>query len=165
MQKRLLLTIVLMMFGLAAGTAGAAGGPDDDNDTRQTIVRSRDFTIPAGQCPQLPAGLGLRGTGTEETTIRLRDGDDGPRISVETRISGTATDTDGATYRFAYRNRFSGPFPGTVLVTDTFRLRGDGSADGLFTLFKARITLDAGMNLVAAEILETIGDPLVCDPL
>jgi len=62
----------------------------------------------------------------------------GVRIRVSSTITGTATDNLGNKYRFFYRNRFSGPFPGTVMMTDVFTLTGRGPADGWSTFFRAK---------------------------
>jgi hypothetical protein len=142
----------------------------------QTVIRSRDFTIARGQCPQLPAGVEVKGLGLERTTTVVTganegDGhqhdDDGLTYSLLSRIDGTATDNLGGTYRFSYLLRFRKPaqLPGTAIAVDTFELSGTGAADGMSTFIKVRVTLDSGANPVAFEILEQSGNPFQCDPL
>jgi hypothetical protein len=156
------------MAGALVLCVGAAGGPIvfASERSEQTVIRSRDFTIPAGQCPQLPAGVEVKGLGLERTTT-VADGEENLTFSLLTRIDGTATDSQGGAYRFAYQLRFKKPaqLPGTAIAVDTFKLSGTGAADGVTTFIKVRVTLDAGANPIAFEILEQSGNPFQCDPL
>jgi len=171
MLKRLLLT-VLTTLALSAAMAAAAA----QDEGGQTIVRPRTFTIPAGQCPTLPAGLAIQGQGTEHTTIVIggdaddpdnEDNDgDAPMFRLNTTIVGTATDNAGGQYKFNYRLRVrSLNDPTSGVAVDTFRLHGKGAADGLATLIRANLTFDANFNPIAFDLVELAGDPFHCDPL
>jgi hypothetical protein len=155
--------------------AGAATGPTREH-SEQTVIKSRDFTIPKGQCPQFPADLEVTGRGLERTTTVVesaeqggRHGDDDGRItySLVSQITGTATDNLGGKYTFGYQLRFKKPIPvpGSGIVIDTFKLTGTGAANGMATFFRARVTIDSGANPIGFEILEQTGQPSSCDPL
>jgi hypothetical protein len=170
MFKRMLCASALAAIALAAG-AGAARAHGDDGDgerSQQTVIRSRTFTIPKGQCSQLPANVEIQGLGLERTTTEIEgDRDGGLRGSLLSRISGTATDNVGGRYTFSYqlRLRKPAPIPGDGIVVDTFKLTGTGVADGFSTFFRVRVTFDSGFNPIAFELLEQSGDPFRCDPL
>jgi hypothetical protein len=163
MLTRMLLVALSTLALSAAAAAQDAGG--------QTIVRPRTFTIPANQCPSLPAGLAIQGQGTERTTIAIGgDADDDGDAAVfrlNTRIVGTASDSAGGEYRFDYRLRVRSleDDPAHGVAVDTFRLRGRGAADGLATLIRLNVTFDASFNPIAFDIVETAGNPFLCDPL
>ena len=159
-------------FLAAALCAGSAAVHADDRggDAVQTVIRSRTFTIPAGQCPQLPAGVSVDGLGLERTTTVVEEsGEGGNRLTyhLTSKIDGTATDTAGGKYRFSYELRLQKParLPGTAVAVDTFTLSGVGAADGLSTFIRVKVTLDSGANPIAFDILEQSGEPFRCDPL
>jgi hypothetical protein len=168
-------TIVGTGFVVGALSAGAiAVHADEGNDrVEQTVIKPRSFTIPAGQCSQLPAGLEVQGLGLERTVTVVEgtaSGDDRLTFGFTAKIDGTATDSAGGQYRFSYQLRFqrAARLPGTGIVVDTFALTRAGMADTtsvVSTLFRAKVTLDAASNPVGFEILEASGDPFHCDPL
>ena len=177
MARRPIVAAVLMVFALSAGAELALA----HEKSEQTVIKSREFTIPRGQCSQLPADLEVKGLGLERTKTVVESADergqhagddDEGRISritysLVSTITGTATDNRGGTYTFSYQLRFTKPslIPGTGIATDNFKLTGTGAADGMSTFFRVRVTLDSGANPVGFEILEQTGDPFHCDPL
>jgi hypothetical protein len=50
MFKRQMVAAAFMVLGLSAG-AGAVLAHDNAEKSEQTVIRSRDFTIPRGQAP------------------------------------------------------------------------------------------------------------------
>ncbi len=174
--KRLILAVGLMALVLPAGAAVAS-----EDESEQTIVKPREFTIPRGQCSQLPPYLELHGQGIERTKIEIDRGEQGEKqggerheadkhdsgvsYSVSTSITGTATDNFGGRYTFRYQLHLLSPIPGTGMATDRFKLTGNGEANGLSTFFTARVTFDSAFNFVGGEFLQQVGDPLHCDPL
>jgi hypothetical protein len=176
-NRRRMVAAALTVLVLSAGAA-TVRAHDTSRQSEQTVIRSREFTIPKGQCQQMPADLEVKGLGLERTTTVVEsaheggkhadDGEDG-RItySLVSTITGTATDSRGGAYTFSYRLRFTkpSPIPGSGIITDNFKLTGTGAADGVSTFFRARVTLDSGANPVGFEILEQTGDPFHCDPL
>ena len=173
-MKQLAVATVLVVLAVLAGHSTVLAEGTDERSER-TVIKSRSFTIPKGQCPRLPANVEVQGLGLERTTtvIQRGDGEDedgggaGLRGSFLTRISGTATDNLGGTYTFSYQlaSRKPIPIPGSGIVVDTFTLKGTGVANGLSTFFRARATFDSGFNFVGGEILEQSGTPFGCDPL
>lgn len=166
---------VLALAGLPAWQATVAADGTAEH-SEQTVIQSRTFTIPAGQCPQLPANVEVKGLGVERTTTTIEATGDNEdrgkpdlRGSLVSRISGTATDNLGGTYTFNYELRFKKPIPvpGTATVIDRFRLTGNGAADGMATFFRATVKFDSGFNPMfeTFQIVEQSGDPFVCDPL
>ena len=174
-RGKVVIASALMVLGLSAG-AGAVLAHERGEESEQTVIKSREFTIPKGQCSQLPADLEVKGLGLERTrTVVESANEDGRReghegritYSMSSRITGTATDSRGGTYTFSYQLRLTKPIPipGSGIVTDTFTLTGTGAADGMSTFFRVKVTFDSGANAVGFELLEQAGDPFHCDPL
>jgi hypothetical protein len=175
MVKRLMVAAAFMLLVLSAGARVARA----HEKSEQTVIKSRDFTIPkAGrQCSQLPVGLVVKGLGLERTTTVVKSADEGDKhesdeaevgisYSLLSRITGTATDNFGGTYTFSYQFALEKPvtLPGVGIVIDTFKLTGTGAADGLSTFLKGKATFDSAAN-PTFEILEQSGQPFGCDPL
>lgn len=171
MRQRLMVAAALMVVAPMAGAAAALA----HEHSEQTVIKSREFTVPKGQCSQLPADLELRGLGLERTTTVVERADQGGRhdedgrisYSLVTRITGTATDNFGGRYTFSYELRLKKPIalPGPGIIVDTFKLKGTGAADGMATFFRARVTFDSGANPIGFELVEQTGEPSSCDPL
>jgi hypothetical protein len=126
-----------------------------------------EFTLPAGTCPSLPEDLEVHFTGTLHGHIHVSTDANGVvHINWPDTISGTASDSDGGTYRFNYHNeaviRDAG-FPIDITITDHFNLVGNGAANHLHTFFVLRlvITEDGETEVVFHEH----GDPGQCDAL
>jgi hypothetical protein len=174
--KRFVGVTAFIVLALSAGT-GTLGARDNSETSEQTIIKSRDFTIPKGQCSQLPADLEVKGLGLERTKTVVESADEGGKherdddgritYSLSSTITGTATDSRGGRYTFSYQLHLKkpSPIPGSGIATDNFKLTGTGAADGMSTFFRARVTFDSGANPVGFEILEQTGDPFHCDPL
>jgi hypothetical protein len=159
----------VVALALSAGMA-TASAQEDKEKSEQTVIKSRTFTIPRGQCPHLPADLTVEGLGLErtKTIVRERGGDERPgalHASLSSTITGTATDNAGGTYTFTYNLRVDSPIPGSGIAVDVFTLTGRGRANGLSTAFRAKVTFDSGFNPIAFELLQASGDPFQCDPL
>ena len=171
MLGRFTVTAALAAAAMAAGSTmvrahdNGAGG-DRSERSQQTVIVSRAFTIPKGQCSQLPADVEVQGLGLERTTTVAEEIDGRLHYSRLSTISGTATDNFGGQYTFVYHNRLANaPIPGSGIDIDTFKLTGKGAANGMSTFFRAKVTLDSGANPIGFEILEQNGDPFHCDPL
>ena len=176
MLTRQIVAAAFVALGFSTGAA-TVRAHDKAEKSEQTVIKSREFTVPKGQCSQLPADLELRGLGLERTKTVVEsadqggghEGDDDGRItySLSSRITGTATDNFGGRYTFSYELRLKKPIPlpGTGIIIDTFKLTGTGAANGMATFFRARVTFDSGANPIAFELLEQTGDPFHCDPL
>lgn len=169
--KRLALTAIAVI-ALLFPPAAAAGG-------WETTVEPApgDFTLTSAQCPNLPPGTTLTGTGTGTSVTKERTDRKGiTTVLNSTIIPGRATDQAGNRYRFLYSNQFAvsnskaEPELFTGKMVDLFVLHGNGPAN-LRNGFLARITTDLG-NLFTFESIFDFGDPIDfetgaarCDPL
>jgi hypothetical protein len=127
------------------------------------------FTIPAGQCADLPAGVSVSGTGTEIVRAHSSvDANGNFHQQFGTTITGTATDSLGGAYRFNYHNvqtfSTSGDFPFVLHITDHFNLVGNGPASQIHTFFNLTI-LVTGVNSFEVLSAHFHGDSETCDPL
>ena len=173
MLKRQTVAATLVVLAVSA-TVPTVRADDKGEASEQTVIKARAFTIPQGQCSQLPGNVEIQGVGLERTTTRI-EGDDsredegrgGLRGTLLSRITGAATDNLGGHYTFSYELSLKKPtpIPGTGIVVDSFKLTGTGVANGLSTFFRVRVTFDAGFTPIAFELLEQRGMPFGCDPL
>ena len=124
---------VLLALMLFAGVSPAAAGSGKDDG--QVIIETVSFTIPAGQCPLLPAGLSVSGTGQRHQTIHTTTHTtekvgETLEVRVNDVIKGTATDSNGGVHTFVYRNSSTQTIlPSgftTISMNDLFELRGPG---------------------------------------
>ena len=128
-----------------------------------------NFTIPAGQCPNL--AVTVQGSGELFSVINTRVDQDGMlHINRNDLVTGTATDSDGATYVFNYHlhAEIEAPpsgFPFTLAGTDHFNLNGKGNADNLHVGFVARAIFTSPADPPTIEFVNTRGNPFFCDPL
>ena len=111
----------------------------------------------AAQCPNLPTGTTVTGTGTLRKV-------QGGRVSVE-HATGTATDQADNVYRWSYSFRAVSRSGDSELWVDHFVLAGAGPAR-LNNGFVAVISPDG------ADVIHEFGDPInfetftaICDPL
>jgi hypothetical protein len=119
--------------------------------------------LTAAQCPNLPTGTTVTGTGILQEV-------QGGRVSIES-ATGTATDQAGNVYRWSYSFRAVSRSGDSALLVDHFVLAGAGPA-----------TLNNGFAAVfgpdGVDVLHEFGDPVnfevftpegfptaVCDPL
>lgn len=128
-----------------------------------------NFTIPAGQCADLPAGVSVSGTGTEIVRAHSSvDANGNFHQQFGTTITGTATDSLGGTYRFNYHNEQtfspSGDFPFVLHITDHFNLVGNGPASQIHTFFNLTF-LVTGVDSFELLSAHFHGDSETCDPL
>lgn len=156
--------LVLMLF---AGVSSAAAAPGTDH---QVVSSSVNFTIPADQCPELPAGVSISGSGVSTSIINTRTLADG---SIETRINnlikGTATDSNGGTHTFVYQNySVDTALPdGThaISMNDTFVLTGPGPHFSIGFNWRWTYTESYWPPEANLEQISTRGDIFACDPL
>lgn len=127
------------------------------------------FTIPAGQCPDLP--VAVDGTGDSFSVIDERIDKNGvDHVEIDNIVTGTATDSDGATYGFNYHNHTSldipaGGFPFQASVTDHFNLNGKGKANHMHVGFVVRVTFTSPADPGTFEFVNERGNSFFCDPI
>jgi hypothetical protein len=167
------LLLILMLF---AASASASAAPLATN-THETVRQTVGWTLPADQCPTLPAGLSVSGTGErlEEINTQVNAGG-GSRIIINDLVKGSAVDSNGGVYHFVYHNHSieivppSGSgLPNQVSMADSFVLNGDGSAGHMSIGFNWRWTYTPPEAIWPPvhnwQQVSTRGDPLLCDPI
>ena len=123
-----LIVHVLLVFMLFVGVSPVAAAPATDH---QVISESVRFSIPANQCPKLPAGVSVSGTGERLMIINTHTKADGStEIRTNDLVKGVATDSDGGTHKFVYHNSSTLTIPPSgdysISMNDTFDLSGPG---------------------------------------
>jgi hypothetical protein len=156
-------TIVLILFAIALGASVAYPAAAAE---QQTVPVT--FTLTPAQCPDLTSTVSGAGEYFIRTNTRV-DADGVTHINQNTTANGTATDTEGNTYRFTYHNNQritipSGGFPFTVNVNDHFNLVGAGNAQSIHVGFTLRLTFSAPGEEPTVEVISFRGF-LPCDPI
>ena len=168
--SRKLMIHVLFALLLFVGVSPVAAAPANDH---QVVSETVSFTIPADQCPLLPAGVSVEGTGERMMIINTHTKADGTtEIRVNDLIKGVAIDSNGGEHKFVYHNGstetvlLSGLH--TISMNDSFVLSGPGPHYSV--TFNWRWTFTPPESFwPPAHDLETLnGDPdlvFACDPL
>jgi hypothetical protein len=126
-SRRLILHAVLALM-LFVGVSPAAAAPAADHSVETSTA---SFTIPADQCPLLPAGVSISGSGESVAIINTRTLADGT-IVVRTNnlIKGIATEGNGDQHKFVYHNSSTLTIPTSgeyaISMNDVFVLSGPG---------------------------------------
>ena len=123
-----LMVHILFAFVLFVGVSSATAAPATNH---QVVTETVSFTIPADQCPLLPAGVSVTGTGERHMIINTHTKKDGTtEIRVNDLIKGTATDSNGGAHKFVYHNSSTETIlPSglhTISMNDSFVLSGPG---------------------------------------
>jgi hypothetical protein len=126
--SRTLTIHVLLALMLFVGVSPAAAAPAAGH---QVVTGPADFIIPANQCPKLPAGVSVTGTGERTTVINTRTQADGTiEIRTNDLAKGVATDSNGGVHKFVYHNSSTETIlPSglhTISMNDIFVLSGPG---------------------------------------
>ena len=157
--------LVLMFVGVSSLLAG---------NSHETVTQSDvGWTIPAGQCSSLPAGLTFTGSGQRHMVVNTKEKSDGStEIVINDVVEGDAVDSAGGTYHWKYSNHSidSGPASGAprqISMTDSFVLNGGGVH--LNVGFNWRWSYSTPDEFFPPQHdwvqVNTVGDPLHCDPL
>jgi hypothetical protein len=127
--SRKLIVHVLLVLMLFVGVSSAAAAPAADHQVVDESIGP--FTIPADQCPLLPAGLSVTGTGERHMVTNTHTNADGTtEVRINDLIKGTATDSNGGVHKFVYHNSSTETTlpDGThaISMNDIFALSGPG---------------------------------------
>jgi hypothetical protein len=131
------------------------------------------FTIPADQCPELPAGVSISGSGERKMIINTHTKADGTTvIRVNDLIKGVATDGSGGEHKFVYHNSSTETIlPSglhTVSMNDSFVLSGPGPHYSVTFNWRWTYTPPEPLWPPVDDWEQLNGDPDVifaCDPL
>src|SRR5918993_2435187 len=160
---------VLVVLILFLGVSPAAAAPAADH---QVISETVSFSIPADQCPKLPAGVSVSGTGERKMIINTHTKADGnTEIRINDLIKGVATDSNGGVHKFVYHNASTQTIlPSgftTISMSDSFVLTGPGPHYSV--TFNWRWTFTQPNLWPPVDNWEQLnGDPALifaCDPL
>jgi hypothetical protein len=126
--SRKLIIHVLFVLMLFVGVSPAAAASGNTHDVTRTTA---EFFIDANQCPLLPAGLSVTGSGERLTITNTHTKADGT-IEVRTNdlVTGTATDSNLDVHKFVYHNSSTLTIPTSgeyaISMNDSFELTGPG---------------------------------------
>jgi hypothetical protein len=171
-RSRKLIVHVILIFVLFAGVSSAAAAPAAGHEV---ITETVSFSIPADQCPELPAGVSISGTGERMMIINTHTTGDGTvEVRVMDLIKGTATDSLGGVHKFVYHNSSTETIPPsgdhTFEMNDVFVLTGPGPQLSVTFNWRWTYNPDLGEEFwPPARNLEVLhGEPdliFACDPL
>jgi hypothetical protein len=181
-SRRLIRTLFLtMLLVFAAGTSlMSPGNATTTAQVQQTTSRERvDWKIPANQCPRLPAGVSVTGSGHRVQHVVTNKRPNGTtRITVIDTVKGHAKDSRGHHYTFFYHNESVENVPAAqdqpiaVHMVDVFVLQGRNHHHKHrgFTVFfnwTWSYTPPAEIWPPADNLhkIATYGDPYLCDPI
>jgi hypothetical protein len=172
-SRKLVVYLLLTLMLFAAVSSASAGSREIATST--TVRETVEWTLPAGQCPSLPAEISVSGTGARLAVTNTKVNADGSsRIVSNDLVKGTAVDSNGGTYHFVYHNHTIQNMPsGTglpiqVSMVDDFVLHGNGSAVDMRIGFNWRWTSPSAEIWPPADNwqqISTRGDPFLCDPI
>ena len=161
---------VLLALMLFVGVSPVAAAPAVDHEV---VTGSVSFTIPADQCPELPAGVSISGEGERMMIINTHTKADGTtEIRVNDLIKGVATDSNGGVHKFVYHNSSTETIlPSglhTISMNDVFALSGPGPHYNVTFNWRWTYTPPDPFWPPADDWEQLNGDPDVifaCDPL
>jgi hypothetical protein len=123
-------------------------------------------------CTNLPAGMTVSGSGESFLVFTSRIDQNGNSVIEQNNlVTGTATDSNGATYGFNYHNHATiaqppAGLPFSVSTADHFNLVGNGQANQLQVHFVATFTVySLNPFIVTADLRNQHGDPMTCDAI
>ena len=138
----------------------------------QAVQARTPIAFTLSGCTQLPAGLTVNGSGESFLVVTSRVDQDGNIVLQQNNlVTGTAVDSEGATYSFNYHNHSTITVPPTGLPVsisgaDHFNLIGKGKANNMKVHFNATGTIFSFSPLIASIVFKTVhGNPAACDPI
>ena len=164
MKSRIMLTVGLGILYVAVAVPSSASSTH--------ISFSFPFTVTGGPsplCPNLPTGLVVSGSVEHTEVLNVSVNSDGVTHFEDNSLeTGSATDSNGASYRVNYHNHSSGAippagFPFTELVNDHFNLVGNGQASPMQVRFVIRLTFINSIAPPTVQLVNEKGDAGDCD--
>jgi hypothetical protein len=168
MKSKIMLAVavgVLSMVGVGLASA--------DITTTAQFRGSFPFTLtggPSPACPMLPTGFVIQGNVDYFNVLNTRvDANGVTHYEFASSETGSATDSNGATYRINYHNHQSesvGPSGYPIILSvenDHFNLVGNGLATQLQMHFVIRLTFLSPSDPGTLTVVNVHGDPFDCD--
>jgi hypothetical protein len=171
---RKLVVALLMMLMLFAASTSASAAPSATTTHETVRGETVTWSLPADQCPSLPAGVSVDGTGQRIAVTKTKVNADGStQIVINDLVTGAAVGSNGATYHFVYHNHSTQNVPSAggpiqISMTDSFVLNGDGGAGHMSVGFNWRWTFTPPALWPPHDNwqqISTRGDPFLCDPI
>jgi hypothetical protein len=167
-----ILVPALLALALPVVASPASAGPPLQN-THEMVRETVTWTLPADQCPDLPAGVSVSGAGERKLVKNTKVNADGSsRVIINDLVKGEAVGSNGDVYHFLYQNHSieeapSGGGPIQVSMEDTFVLNGDGVHLNVGFNWRWTYTPPAGQwpPVDNWQQISTRGDPFLCDPI
>jgi hypothetical protein len=153
---RKLVAAVLLMLMLFAASTSASAAPLATTTHETVRGETVTWSLPADQCPSLPAGVSVDGTGQRIAVTNTNVNADGStQILIDDLVTGTAVDSNGGTYHFIYHNSSAQGVPSAgspiqVSMTDNWRWT---------------YTAELWPPHDNWQQISTRGEPLLCDPI
>ena len=161
---------VLLVLILFVAVSPAAAAPASSHEV---VTGEVTFNIPADQCPLLPAGVSISGSGERQMIINTHTKADGTiEIRINDLVKGVATDGNGSEQKFVYHNSStetvlpSGEH--TISMNDLFVLSGPGPHYSVTFNWRWTFTPPESFWPPAHDLQTLNGDPdliFACDPL
>lgn len=125
--RRLRVHVLLALILFVGVSPVAAASPT----VHEVVTGPVGFFIPADQCPLLPAGVSVEGSGESVAIINTRTLKDGNTVvRINNLIKGTATDSNGGVHKFLYHNSSTQTIQPdgftAISMNDSFVLSGPG---------------------------------------
>ena len=172
------LALVLVTHSAVAAGKGPSAGNAAGRNANGAIKTETPvtFTITAVQCPSLPAGTVLQGSGELRNIVNTHASRGITRQTTTAHASGTATDQAGNTYAWVYANQLNETntppsLNGFGTDIDHFSLAGSGPAH-INATFVADSFHDTAYSFWFLTPQSVVGDPIDfatlsarCDPL
>jgi hypothetical protein len=168
-KKRMVALSTLAATAIALTIAPVMARVPSSSAEATQIRMPISFTLTPTQCPKLQ--VTVMGSGEFFSVINSRVDQNGMvHIEESNLVTGTAVDSDGATYVFNYHAHVAlqipeSAFPFTIEGEDHFNLVGNGRANQLHTEFVARGTFTSPTDPPIIEFVNVHGNPFQCDPL
>lgn len=164
---------IMLSVALAALTMVGIGPASADITTTAQFRGSFPFTLvggPSPACPMLPAGFTINGNVNYFDVENKRvDANGVTYYEINSSELGSATDSNGATYRVNYHNHQSASvgasgFPIIVSIeNDHLNLVGNGLASQLQMHFVITLTFLSPSDPGTLTVVNVHGDPFDCD--
>lgn len=169
MKSTIMLSVALGVMSIVPVGAASASSA--------TSAQSRGsfpFTLvggPSPACPMLPTGFTISGNVDYFDVVNQQvDANGVTHFEINSTETGSAIDSNGATYRVNYHNHSSGtegPNNGYPLVVsvqnDHFNLVGNGLASQLQMHFVIRVVFLSPSDPGTLTVVNSHGDPFDCD--
>ena len=127
LSRKLMINVLLVLM-LFVGVSPVAAAPATDH---QVVNEPVSFTIPADQCPLLPAGVSVEGSGERHMIVNTHTKADGTtEVRINDLVTGIATDSNGDVHKFVYHNSSTQAIQPSgftaISMNDSFELTGPG---------------------------------------